>query len=91
VAQFVGSPPLTGTGQLTVSFTDQSTSGASCAITDWAWNFGDGTTSNAQNPSHTFTYVGPGAFDRFTVTLTVMSSNGSDVESKVSYIRVNRP
>jgi len=92
VAQFVGSPPLTGTGQLTVQFTNQSTSGASCAISNWAWNFGDGMTSNAQNPpAHTYTYVGPGARDRFTVTLTVTSPSGTDVESKTNYITVNRP
>jgi hypothetical protein len=92
VAQFVGSPPLTGTGQLTVLFTDQSTSGASCPITSRAWNFGDGDTSNAPNPpAQTYNYVGPGSRDRFTVTLTVTSSGGSDVESKTNYITVNRP
>ncbi|HTE66535.1 MAG TPA: TadE/TadG family type IV pilus assembly protein [Candidatus Binatia bacterium] len=92
VAQFVGTPPLTGSGQLTVSFTDQSTSGVSCPITSWAWNFGAGDSWNAQSPpAQTYNYVGPGARDRFTVTLTVTSSSGSDVETKVNYITVNRP
>lgn len=91
VAQFVGTP-LSGSGQFSVAFTNQSTSGASCPITDWAWNFGNGNTSNAQNPpAQLYTYVGPGARDRFTVTLTVMSLSGSDVEQKVNYITVNRP
>jgi hypothetical protein len=91
VAQFVGSP-LSGTGQVTVAFINQSTAGASCPITTWLWNFGDGQISNVQNPAaHTYTYVGPGARDRFTVTLTVTSASGSDVESKSNYITVNRP
>jgi hypothetical protein len=92
VAQFAGSPPLTGSGELTVVFTNQSTSGASCPITGWAWNFGNGDTSNAQNPpAVTYRYAGPGSRDRFTVTLTVTATSGSDVESKTNYIIVNRP
>ncbi len=35
-----------------VSFTDLSTSNQ--VITAWQWNFGDGNTSNSQNPTHTF-------------------------------------
>ncbi|HEV9037547.1 MAG TPA: PKD domain-containing protein [Puia sp.] len=35
-----------------VQFLDQSTPGQG-GITNWAWDFGDGTTSNSQNPSHT--------------------------------------
>lgn len=38
---------------LTVNFTDTS-SGA----TAWYWNFGDGTTSNLQNPEHSYTAIG---------------------------------
>ncbi|HXH17713.1 MAG TPA: PKD domain-containing protein, partial [Chitinophagales bacterium] len=51
---------------LTVNFTDQS-SGA----TSWLWDFGDGTTDNVQNPTHTFTTV-----DTFSVTLTVSNAAG---------------
>lgn len=47
------------------SFLDGSTGGPS----SWLWNFGDGVTSTAQNPNHT--YANPGVY---TVTLTV---NGS--------------
>jgi gliding motility-associated-like protein len=43
---------------------------ASFGATTWLWNFGDGNTSTAQNPSHT--YAAPG---NYYVTLTV--SNGS--------------
>ncbi len=39
--------------------------------TSWAWNFGDGTTSTIQNPSHL--YSTPGSF---TITLAVTTSSG---------------
>ena len=40
----------------------------------WNWNFGDGTTSTIQNPSHTYATAGT-----FTVTLTVVNfSTGCD-------------
>jgi len=41
-------------------------------ITNWAWDFGDNTTSNEQNPSHIFTK--PGTYE---VTLKVTSNQGS--------------
>lgn len=37
----------------TYNFTDLST--GTGAVTTWAWSFGDGSTSAAQNPSHTYT------------------------------------
>ena len=39
----------------------------------WAWDFGDGNTSNMQNPSHTYTASGT-----YTVCLAVSNSAGSD-------------
>lgn len=45
-----------------VTFTDQSVAinvgGSTSTITNWAWDFGDGSTSNVQNPSHAFDTVG---------------------------------
>lgn len=59
-----------------VVFTDHSISTATKpapnAIVDWQWNFGDGTTSNAQNPTH---YYGDDG-GTFLVTLTVTDSLG---------------
>jgi PKD repeat protein len=77
-ADFVASP-TTGPAPLSVHFTDQSTGG----ITSWQWDFGDGSSSNEQNPSHT--YTDPGTY---TVSLTVTDSEGSDTEIKNDYISV---
>ena len=43
--------------ELTVAFIDLSVSETS-TITDWHWNFGDGSTSNEQNPVHTYSTSG---------------------------------
>lgn len=58
---------------LTVYFTDGS-SGA----TSYSWDFGDGTTSTAQNPSHTYATAG-----FYTVTLTVTNLCGSTTYSQL--------
>ena len=70
---------LTGHASLAVSFSDQSMG----SITSWEWNFGDGSISTEQNPSHT--YTDPGTY---TVTLTVSGPGGSGTESKTDFIRV---
>jgi len=59
-----------------IVFTDLS-SGAS----SWLWNFGDGATSTAQNPSHQ--YQAPGSYD---VTLEINS--GLTVETKPGFITI---
>jgi plastocyanin len=64
----------------TVQFTDTSTN----TPTSWLWNFGDATTSTAQNP--TKTYSTPGTY---TVTLTATNAGGSDGETKTAYIVVS--
>lgn len=51
-------------------FNDQSTS-EDGTITSWAWDFGDGTTSSLQNPTHTFTTDGD-----HSVSLTITTSDG---------------
>ncbi len=53
VANFSGTP-TTGNKPLSVTFTDSSTN----SPTAWSWNFGDSTTSTAQNPSHSYTSAG---------------------------------
>ncbi len=56
----------------TVTFINNSQNGQSCL-----WNFGDGSTSTAENPEHTYTVPGS-----FTVSLTVTNSSGSDTEEQ---------
>jgi PKD repeat protein len=78
VADFSGTP-VSGTAPLNVSFSDSSTNNP----TSWAWNFGDGSTSTQQNPSHTYTAVGD-----FTVTLVAINNDGQDTAVKTDYISV---
>jgi PKD repeat protein len=68
---------------LAVSFTDGSTDGGS-TITSWRWTFGDGGTSTAQNPSHTYTV--PGIYN---VKLRVANAVGPDSTTKSGYITAN--
>jgi PKD repeat protein len=58
------------TSGLTATFTDTSTD-AQNNITSRSWNFGDGTTSTATNPSKTYSAAGT-----YTVTLTVTDAGG---------------
>ena len=82
IAAFTNATPRSGTAPLTVSFTDQSTG----SITSHSWTFGDGGTSNAQNPSHQYTTAGT-----YSVNLTVTGPGGSDFEYKSDYITVGEP
>ncbi len=78
-ANFTASP-TSGCAPLTVTFTDQSTGD----IDSWSWDFGDGSTSTEQNPTHQYTSAGT-----YTVKLTVTGPGGSDTETKVDYITVS--
>ncbi|HOS82930.1 MAG TPA: PKD domain-containing protein [Methanolinea sp.] len=77
-ANFVASP-LTGITPLTVQFTDTSTGGP----TTWLWDFGDGTTSTLQSPTHTFTSP-----RKYTVSLTVSNAKGVNAKIEPDYIYV---
>ena len=69
-----------GIAPLTVSFTDLSTG----SIGRWHWDFGDGQFSSLSEPSHTYTTGGD-----YNVSLAIMGPGGSDVETKVEYIKVS--
>lgn len=66
-----------------VQFTDQSTAGQG-SITSWSWDLGDGSSSNQQNPSHSYTQNG-----YYNVSLKITNSGGcSNAATQVRYIRV---
>jgi len=75
-ASFTSSPATPSPGQ-TVVFTDTSTGNP----TSWAWDFGDGSSSTEQNPSHDYATTGAK-----TVTLTV--ANATDDDSTTRTITV---
>lgn len=67
----------------TINFSDESTIGSSA----WNWNFGDGNTATAENPTHS--YSAPGTYD---VTLESFNNIGCDATTtKVGYITVRTP
>jgi gliding motility-associated-like protein len=72
VVKFSG-PPVSGLscGPLTVNFKDQTITTPPGNIKTWAWDFGDGGTSNVQNPSYAYTFQGT-----FIPKLTVTDNNG---------------
>jgi PKD repeat protein len=55
-------------------------------VVSWLWNFGDGTTSTLQNPSHTYMNAGV-----YTVSLTVGNGTTTDTETKTDFINVTGP
>lgn len=66
-----------------IQFTDKSTPGQG-SITAWSWDLGDGSSSNQQNPAHS--YAQPGFY---TVKLQVTNSGGcSNSVTANRYIRV---
>jgi PKD repeat protein len=77
VAEFSASP-VTGDAPLEVVFTSMATGD----VTGWSWEFGDGGTSEEENPVHTY------AVGTWDVTLTVEGPEGTDTETKVGYIVV---
>ncbi len=76
VADFSASPQ-SGQVPLSVKFNDLSTG----IPTSWNWDFGDGSTSKLQNPTHEYTNVG-----LYTVRLTASNSAGSSVITKAGFI-----
>jgi PKD repeat protein len=56
-----------------ITFTDASVAGTG-TITNWAWNFGDGTTHSGQTPP-VKTYTNKNSSNEYVVTLTITDSN----------------
>ncbi|MBZ0282088.1 MAG: PKD domain-containing protein [Anaerolineae bacterium] len=71
-ASFIADP-TSGNVPLEVEFTNTSVG----TITGYSWDFGDGNTSTAENPTNTYTE--PGVYD---VELTITGPGGSDVATE---------
>ncbi len=84
VADFSGVPTV-GEAPLTVQFTDASTAGSN-PINSWHWHFGDGNSSNEQNPSHTYQAAG-----QYQVSLKVSDGNLEDTKTRAHYVSVTPP
>ncbi len=63
--------PQGGPAPLSVQFTSPGVDSGGNSVTNWNWDFGDGGTSTAQNPSHSYTTVGS-----FSPSLTARSTYG---------------
>ncbi len=72
VADFSFSP-ITGNAPLSVTFTDSSTN-LGGSISSWSWDFGDGSTSTEQNPTHEYESVS--IETTYTISLIVEDING---------------
>jgi len=80
----IGADPQSGNGPLQVSFTGSGSTDDS-GIVGYSWDFGDGFTSDIDDPAHTFTEPG-----EYTVTLTVEDAEGLTDSATVT-ITVSEP
>ena len=71
IASFNMSDTVSCIDTISVKFTDLSSSYAPTTIRNWNWNFGDGTSSTLQSPTHLFNKPG-----KYYITLTVTNNEG---------------
>ena len=71
-------PYRSGVAPFTLRFNSEASTGCPTA---WHWDFDDGSTSNEQNPTHTFTAVGD-----YNVTLTVTNDLGSSSRTETIHV-----
>ena len=83
IAAFTAAKPGSCKAPFNASFQDASTPGA----VKWLWDFGDGSTSTQQNPSHNYATTGS-----FNVSLTVTNSAGcSNTLVQPGFIQILAP
>ena len=78
--------PTNGLVPLTVQFASPSVDSWGNPITRWTWNFGDGSTSTAQNPAHVYATVG-----NFSPSLTATNNLGLTVPGSGPSITLSLP
>lgn len=81
VTKFSATPRIT-CAQIGINFSDISSGNP----TNWYWQFGDGSYSFAQNPSHTYSDTG-----NFTIQLITRSGGCSDTLIMTDYVHINAP
>ncbi len=79
VSNFTTISSNTGCGSLVVEFEDLSTGNPNT----WLWDFGNGNTSNLQNPVSLYPFAG-----FYTVSLTISDGITNDISTFVNYIKV---
>jgi hypothetical protein len=75
----VSATPSTGAAPLAVAFGSAGSSDPDGSIAAYSWNFGDGGSSTASNPSHTYANAGA-----WTATLTVTDNKGATGSASVT-------
>ncbi|TQV67669.1 cellulase family glycosylhydrolase [Exilibacterium tricleocarpae] len=71
--------PYTGQVGAAIAFSSASSNDADGTIAGYSWNFGDGATSSAANPSHSYGNAGT-----YTVTLTVTDNDGASATASTA-------
>jgi PKD repeat protein len=74
--------PTSGKIPLAVNFADTS----DASPMKWYWDFGDGSNSTEQNPTHTYTTTGT-----YNVSLKAWNDLGSDTMEKTDFVTVRNP
>ena len=74
--------PTNGPAPLTVSFAAAAVDNADNPVTNWNWDFGDGSTSAAQNPSHIYAAIGV-----FTAAVVETNSAGIPIAGEAATIQ----
>jgi len=83
--QFTASP-TSGAAPLTVNFTSPSVDNFGGSVTGWNWDFGDGSTSTAQNPSHAYALPGD-----YSPSLQATNVSGLEILESGPSITVSQP
>ncbi|HEY7042458.1 MAG TPA: PQQ-dependent sugar dehydrogenase [Nocardioidaceae bacterium] len=78
--------PTSGAAPLTVNFSSAGSSDPEGHALTYSWDFGDGTTSTAANPSHTYTQAGP-----YAARLTVSDGTNNSISPPIAINVGNKP
>jgi gliding motility-associated-like protein len=94
VANFGANPLQTCTNPFMVTFADSSLANGNNNITNWSWNFGDGSPvyNSPNNTGFTHTYNGSNYFNFYTVQLTIQDVLGCTASvTRNNYIKGYQP